>query len=181
MIQGKRTRILADKYKAGGEFYDNLRKNSTETIVTTTEKIIERDSDYSQNKASNKIRCKFGFIAKCTCIVLIFVLALSAYKNPTRAEAEAELKMLVLNKFKDTMMSNMEDDRSTNSVIGSGLAMLFAPTIIDNIVRVNVTDYIIFSSFRIDAEIDGESGKLASGIIFCGNIIPLSTDSKIMQ
>lgn len=49
------------------------------------------------------------------------------------------------------------EDNDAWSKIGSGLAMLFAPAFIENMVQTDISDYIFFSTF--DASITVEEEK----------------------
>lgn len=107
-------------------------------------------------------------------IVVIAILFLAALKNPSENEAKAEINTMLLEKLKENLREEVtNDDNNPLTQLGSGLAMLFAPTIIDNVVQTDVTDYIIFSTFSAKISFNEEEKELGSGIILFGKVIPL--------
>lgn len=57
-------------------------------------------------------------------------------KNPSETEAKAEINSMITERFVDIMKKEVTDEN--NNVweqIGSGLAVFFAPTLIDNMVK----------------------------------------------
>ncbi len=112
-------------------------------------------------------------------LVIIAVLFLAALKNPSRTEAKAEIKAMIMEKVSEKMRQEVtqEDDNAWQQ-IGSGLAMLFAPAIIDNMVQTEISDYVFLSTFDANVTINEEKRTLLAGVIVFGKVIPLKSDIK---
>ena len=112
-------------------------------------------------------------------IIIIAFFFLAALKNPSKTEAKAEIQAMIIETFSEKMSQNVSnEDNDAWEKVKSGLAMLFAPTIIDNIVQTDISDYIFFSTFDASVTIEEDKRTLAAGIILFGKVIPLESDIK---
>lgn len=131
--------------------------------------------DYIEQPKSRKR----GWFWMVSGVALVVVLFLAALKNPSKAEAKAELKSMIMDVVTAEMRQEVtNEDNDVWKQICSGLAMLFAPTIIDNMVQTEISDYIFFSTFDARVAVDEEMRTLVSGIILFGKVIPLKSDIK---
>ncbi len=111
------------------------------------------------------------------CLVLIALFGLAAIKNPTKTEAKAEVKTMIMDKFNERMRQEASnDENTTGQQIGSTLALLFGNKLFDSWVQIDVSNYIFFSTFNSHITQDDESKIIAAGVIVFGNAIPLKTD-----
>lgn len=111
--------------------------------------------------------------------IIIALLFMAALKNPSKTEAKAELKTMMMEIVTEKMRQEVtNEDNDAWSKIGSGLAMLFAPAFIDNMVQTDISDYIFFSTFDASITVEEEKKTLAAGIILFGKVIPLRSDLK---
>lgn len=161
---------------------------SLESYKKNVEAQREREREYSQPQQEvvteyvyidqPKSR-KRGFGWLIFGIVIIALLFLAALKNPSKTEAKAEIKTMIMEKVTEKMRQEVtNEDNDAWKQIGSGLAMLFAPTIIDNMVQTEISDYIFFSTFDASVTVDEEKRTLAAGVILFGKVIPLKSDIK---
>lgn len=112
-------------------------------------------------------------------LIIFAILFLAALKNPSKTDAKAEIKTVIMEKVSEKM--RQEETKEENEAwrqIGSGLAMLFAPTIIDNMAQTKVSDYIFFSTFDASLTVYEEKRTLLAGVIVFGKVIPLKSDIK---
>lgn len=109
---------------------------------------------------------------------LIMVLLLFAIlQNPSRAEAKAEIKTMILNHVSDKIHSKVaENDDDPLKQAGMELSMLFAPAIIDSWVNIDVTNFIAFSTFNAYTTDKGNERTIISGVILFGKVIPLNSN-----
>lgn len=132
----------------------------------------------SQHKTIRKPK-KSGATRIVIAVAFIAIFLLAALKNPSESEIKAEIKTMMTDKINEKLRQEVTNkDNSTGEQIGSVLAMLFAPTIIDKWIQINVSDYIFFSTFDTNVTVDEEIRTIASGVIVFGIIVPLKTDIK---
>ena len=111
--------------------------------------------------------------------VLIAVFFLAALKNPSEIEAKTEIKTLFTEKVNEKMRQQVTDEEnSAGKQIGSMLAMLVAPTLIDKWIQIDISNYIFFSTVDANIKIHDEKKTIASGVIVFGKVIPLKSDIK---
>lgn len=161
---------------------------SLESYKKSIESQCERDREY--NKSQQEIATvsaytehpksrehRFGWLIFIGIIIALFFLA--ALKNPSKTEAKAEIKTMIMEKVTEKMRQEVtNEDNDALTQISSGLAMLFAPTFIDNMVQTEISDYIFFSTFDASITLDEEKRTLAAGIILFGKVIPMTSDLK---
>lgn len=112
-------------------------------------------------------------------IIIIVLFFLAALKNPSKTEAKEEIKTMIMEKIAQTMSQDTtNEDNDAWDKIGSGLAMLFTTTIIDNMVQTDISNYIFFSTFDASVTTKEDKRTLAAGIILFGKVIPLKSDIK---
>ena len=169
------------------ESYKKTISDQQQSFGRYTEEPISSESDLNmQKERSSDIefqprtrRKKTGKSKMIICVIIIAVLFLAALKNPSKSEAKVELKSLITEKFNEKMRDNITDeDQDALSQIGSGLAMLLAPTLIDKMVETNISNYLFFSTFSAKITFEKNTKTIVSGIILFGNFIPLNSDLK---
>lgn len=149
---------------------ENMCEQEHESISETTHKTPYSNNPKRRKSSTTKIIAVVVFIA---------VFFLAALKNPSDAEAKAEIKTLFTEKVNEKMRQQIADEEnSAGKQIGSMLAMLVAPTFIDKWIQVDVSDYIFFSTFDANISINEEKKSIASGAIVFGKVIPLKSDIK---
>lgn len=134
------------------------------------EESIEIDNSRPQKRGIGKI-----IIA----IAVIAILFLAALKNPSKTDAKAEVNGMITEKVMEKIqgeMTNIDDEESIGSTLGSALASLFIPSVIDKIVNIEVSDYIFFTTYDANISIMQEKKTIVSGVILFGKVIPLHTD-----
>lgn len=131
--------------------------------------------EYHKNSASKTKRYGSGrLILALSVIALLFMAAL---KNPSKTEAKAEIKTLLMEKVTEKMRQEVTNaDNDAMKQIGFGLTMLIAPTMIDNMVQTEISDYIFFSTFDASVTVGEETKTLIEGVIVFGKAIPLKSD-----
>lgn len=138
------------------ESYKKTISDQQQSFGRYTEESISSESDLNmQKERSSDIefqprtrRKKTGKSKMIICVIIIAVLFLAALKNPSKSEAKVELKSLITEKFNEKMRDNITDeDQDAMSQIGSGIAMLLAPTLIDKMVETDISNYLFFSTF----------------------------------
>lgn len=162
---------------------------SLESYKSSVEAQRKRDEGYSQPQPQ-VTETEYVYIEQPKCHkrgggwlifggIIIALLCLAALKNPSKTEAKAEIKTMIMEKVTEKMRQEVaKEDNDAWTQIGSGLAMLFAPTIIDSMVQTDISDYIFFSTFDASVTVDEEKRTLAAGIILFGKVIPLRSDIK---
>lgn len=145
----------------------NQRSNSSINIKPNmTSKNYEK---HSHNK-SRSFKRMFIFI-------IFAVLLLAGFTNPSDSDAEEKIKSKILEVANKEMREKIRvEEDNVWKQIGSGLAILFAPAIIDNLVQIDVSNFIIFSTFDAKIPFEDEQKTLVSGIIIFGKILPTGSD-----
>lgn len=68
-------------------------------------------------------------------MIIIALLFFAALKNPSKTEAKAEIKTIIMEKVTEKLRQEVtNEDNDAWKQMGSGLAMLFAPAIIYDMV-----------------------------------------------
>lgn len=107
------------------------------------------------------------------------VAILAAIKNPSSTESSQMVKDKISALATDKMIDKIgAEDSEKSGAFASTMARMFAPTVIDKLLDVEVNDYVVFSTFKATASFGEESKNVASGLILFGNIIPLSSGLK---
>lgn len=135
------------------------------------------ETEYGYIEQSKNRKHGFGWLIFGAIIIALFFLA--ALKNPSKTEAKSEIKTMIMEKVTEKMRQEVTNEENDGwKQIGSGLAMLFTPTIIDNMVQTDISDYVFFSTFDASVTVDEEKRTLVAGIILFGKVIPLKSDIK---
>ena len=152
------------------KYLDEIQFSAPEEQVDSPIETIKYETSKSSKLGIGKLIIWIGVIA---------FLLLAALKNPSETEAKAEINSMITEKFVDIMKEQATDDNNTAwEPIGSGLAVLFAPTLIDNMVRTDISNYIFFSTFTSTVTFEEKKKTLVAGVIILGKVIPLETDLK---
>lgn len=192
MATDSNNRILADKYKAGGEFHKSLqvfsRQDKSNENVFSESNSEEDNNDYESNikntienyDCSKNLRSKKTGKSKVILLIsIIAILLLAGFKNPSKMEAQTEIKAMITEHFQEIMHHEATDkNNSAGERLGSILAVFIAPTFIDNFIQVDVSNYLILSTYDANILLTDGNISLVSGIIIFGTIIPLSSDIK---
>ena len=112
-------------------------------------------------------------------VVFAIIFAILAFKNPTVSESKKLINSFIVEKVKDyanMQMSVNTDMDFLQKGFGNLLINELAPKIIEAGTQTKVSNFYIFSSFKVEADPTGEKKNLMSGIILLGKIIPLSSD-----
>ena len=110
-------------------------------------------------------------------IVTVAVIILAIVKNPSESVAKEEIKNEFIERINEKVRKNLSDSESTGTEkLGSALAGFLAPKMMDYLVTVNVSDYLLFSTFNANTIVGGNAEPIASGVILFGKIIPLKSD-----
>lgn len=114
-------------------------------------------------------------------IILLFIIAvalvLAAIKNPSESEARECVKLQVIEYINDKVRDTLfNDELSGSEQLGVALAGLFAPSLIDYVLKIDVSDCIFFSTFNAKIKMKDDTKLLASGVIIYGKIILLKSD-----
>lgn len=120
---------------------------------------------------------KYGVVPIIISVIFIVIL-LAAITNPSTTDAEADIKSLIVDKYNDTIREeiNGDDDTSAGEQVGAAFATALGPLIIDHLVDIDVSDYILFSTFNSQVTIKGEDKTIVAGVIIFGKVIPLESD-----
>lgn len=168
MAQNFPNRILADKYKVGGEFHDRLKPNLVEKPIT--------ENDMNPNKSTRK---RFGFIMIVSMSIFIFFL-LAVIKNPSKTDSYVQVRSYLVEEINDKVSYQIKSDETGSSSFFNCferfLIKNLAPNLIDSMFEIRTSDYILFSTFDVKMENNGENVSVVSGVIVFGKILPLSTD-----
>lgn len=109
-------------------------------------------------------------------LFIAVILIIAAVKNPSRPNAIQMVKAYTIEKVNQKIYDNMnEGEEDSAAQVGQFFGSIFVSKIVEKVIDVDVTDYIILSSFRITAF---GNKNIASGVILFGNIIPLASDIK---
>lgn len=110
-------------------------------------------------------------------IVTVAVIILAIVKNPSESVAKEEIKNEFIERINEKVRKNLSDSESTGTEkLGSALAGFLAPKMMDYLVNVNVSDYLLFSTFNANTIVGCNAEPIASGVILFGKIIPLKSD-----
>ena len=168
-LESYRKTIAAEQTRENYEYQEN--------IETSTTREPEQDEYYSYFMPEEKKRRGIGkYIFLLIVLALVFLAAL---KNPSRAEAKEEVNSLILEKLDAYVDRQVAETDNSLVEFGSSLAKLLAPTLVDNIVQTEVTNYFLFSTFESHLSVKMvEDKKIVSGVIVFGQVIPLDSDLK---
>lgn len=112
-------------------------------------------------------------------LALIAVLFLAVLKNPSELQAQADVKAILSEKLNETMLAQLSDGQNDGiTQLGAGLALLIGGSLIDNMVEVDVSDYILFSTFDANAVLMDQKTNVVSGFILFGKVIPTKSALK---
>lgn len=176
-LGNSRITMSLESYKKALEAQqERERKFSNEAKPKSEERIRTQEPEYVYVEA--KPRKKHS-----GCVNFIILLAalfiVSAIKNPSERESKEMVKSFIVEKVNNKLRGEMtNEDNDGAKQFGALLGMAFASNIIDYVSEINVTDYIIFTSFDCTTKVDDSERTIVSGIIFLGKIIPLKSDIK---
>lgn len=140
------------------------------------EKPRQTSSIYNPVECKTRKTSNIGVRKLFLILAIIAIIILAVLKNPSNSDAKAEIKSMILEKVKGNCHQKFTDELEPNEMIGTGLSMLLVPTIIDNMVQMEVSNYVLFSTFDAKISFLGESKTLAAGIIIFGKVIPLKSE-----
>jgi hypothetical protein len=140
-----------------------IMNHKTETPIESTK--VSDDVSMPKEKKNGFTKYVFGIIV----IAVIFAVI----KNPSVTESKQQIKDAAISQINKKFGKNIADDKE---VLGSVIGMFMVPTLFDKFVSIDVTDYVLFSSFKATLNYDDKKRNLSSGIILFGNIIPFSSD-----
>lgn len=135
-------------------------------------KKANKRSNYSVNTYANK-RTRHG--KKLLYFLITAVLLIAIIENPSNTRAKADVNTIIKERVKEIIWKS-NSNKTEWDEIGAGLAMLFAPTVIDNYLQTKTSNYVLFSTFETNCF--GISGPVFSGIIIFGKVIPLTSRLK---
>lgn len=114
-----------------------------------------------------------------TLVILGAVAILAAIKNPSEQQSKEMVRTFLTDKVTDTVRSNMSEEKSDGvKLVANYIASKLAPGLMESMIDVKATDYVVFSTFDARVEKAGIDKSVMSGIIVFGKLIPLSTDLK---
>jgi hypothetical protein len=121
---------------------------------------------------------KSGFTKHIILGVIALIVVIAAIKNPSVSESkDLVMEAIITRKINEEFRKGVDNEKNSRlekSLIA--LASLIAPAILDKYISIDVTDYVLFSSFKVNLNEDEEIKEAASGIILFGNVIPLSSN-----
>lgn len=114
---------------------------------------------------------------RTTLYVLIgLALFLGVLTNPSKSEAKSEIRTVVMEKYNEHMRNMLMDEGSSSTEqFGASLGLLFGSAIVDNLVEIEVANYVAFSTFEVYSTYGGGHHFIADGMIVFGQIIPFNT------
>lgn len=171
---------------------------SLESYKKTIEAQKEREREYyppSQSKEQeNKHTQETEFVyvegisrkKQTGCLVFFIIIGVlvivASIKNPSENESRVLVKDFIVEKLNDHMRAEMNnDDNDGLKKLGAFLGITFSSKIMDYVTQINVTDYVLLSTFDCTIEIKEEQNTIVSGIIVFGKIIPLKSDMNNLR
>lgn len=164
MSQDTQHQTLGDKYKPGNEFYN--------ASIYSMQDEEDPSDEYIPHEEARRYSKKFIITA-----IILGILLFAGIKNPSQKESRMLVREYLSEQLKDRVAQNESTENESTS-LGSLLVSTFAPAIIETMVRVETTDYILFTTFQSTLMFDEEQSNLLSGIILFGKVIPFSSDLK---
>lgn len=118
------------------------------------------------------------FYKKSTLLIVLAILVVAAIKNPSSAETRALINDVIVEKINEKMEAEMmKEDNDEITRIAAFLGKAFASPVLDYFTNINVSDYIIFSTFDCSSnDENSETKNIVSGIVIFGKVIPLKSD-----
>lgn len=108
--------------------------------------------------------------------VLIGIFIVAALRNPSEDQATLMIQDKMKDIIEEKMAENLNEEKDGTKAIGTFFGKMLLPALI-NIMPIDVTDYILFSTFDVKVPIEGENKSVVQGIILFGKVIPLKTSS----
>ncbi len=115
-----------------------------------------------------------------TLVVVAAILILAAVKNPGEKEARELIKTEVVEQLntKATDKAAECDYTGIAKQITGMVVNMFAPTLVDKCLDIEVENCVIFTKFNVTTTIKADKTSIASGVIVFGKIIPLKINLK---
>ena len=158
----QRTKTINDRYA-------NLPKREYEENIEVEQVIT---------KTPRKNRT--GVLVFILIILAVFIVA--AVKNPSEAEGNKMVKDYIVEKVNYVLKSEINNEENDGlKQFGAFLGMAFSSQIIDYVSDIEVSDYILFSTFDCTMEVEEKNRTIVSGVIVFGKIIPLKTDLDLKK
>lgn len=115
-------------------------------------------------------------------IAIFLILILAAIKNPSKDESRNSIKTELHELLKEKMLeaaSTSEDCDASQTA--STLAGIIAPALIEQLVKIEINDYIFFTTFNAHSITSHSQPdkKLMSGVIVFGKLMPLNYGTEV--
>lgn len=153
------------------EFHKNTLESQTDCIQSQQDVIAE--DNIMQSKFN-----KWGRIRFVVLLTIVAILVVAIIKNPSSTETKALIKDAIVEKVYERLDAElMYEDNSEYARFGSFMGKAIAPHILDYFANINVSDYIVFSTFVCTSKYDNVQTKnIVSGVVVFGKVIPLKSD-----
>lgn len=111
--------------------------------------------------------------------IIAIIVIIAAIKNPSVKESRQLIKDFAIERVNENVRNMIDDDdvdKGEKFLAVFGAA--FAPALIDALIDIDVSDYVLFSTFKATIGRGKESINFASGLILFGKPLLLSSDVK---
>lgn len=110
-------------------------------------------------------------------ILIVGLILLAALKNPSKAETKALVKAELVERINKEMGEVIANDKNSGlKQFGAMLGMTFSDKIVDKFTTIEVSDYVIFSTFDCTTVAFDEPKTVVGGVVLFGKLIPLRSD-----
>lgn len=126
---------------------------------------LPRRRSHKKDKKRKSSGIRTGFLIFGA--VFLTLLLLAAFKNPSQAQAKSEVKSYIIDSVNKYMRENLLDkEQSNGGLIGSAIAMVLMPMMIDKMVQTDVDDWLLFSTFDASMTFEGETKNLMGALSY---------------
>lgn len=111
-------------------------------------------------------------------IAIVAIVIIAAVKNPSKSEADAEIKSIILEKVNERARQDIELPSGSEDaqMLGSAIINFLTTGLVDNCIETEVSNYLLFSTFDAKVFVGDYEESLVSGFIIFGYVIPTKID-----
>lgn len=111
-------------------------------------------------------------------IAIVAIVIIAAVKNPSKSEADAEIKSVILEKVNERVRHDIELPSGSEDaqMLGSAIINFLTTGLVDNCIETEVSNYLLFSTFDAKVFVGDYEESLVSGFIIFGYVIPTKID-----
>lgn len=134
---------------------------------------IALDNFKKRSSPEEKTKKKDPYRRVIITLIFIGLFVIAAIKNPNKMMARELVKDKIVTIVEENIADKMSKTKDGYDGFSLFVGKLFVPALIDNHVKIDISDYIFFSTYNAELYEGNEKKTISSGVIFFGKLLAI--------